>query len=56
MGRMRRGLTLALLACILGSGLAGCGGGMKEGGPPPGTPYSPPADEPKNAPEKGAAK
>ena len=45
-------LVLGLTAC----GLAGCGGGIKEGGPPPGTGYVPPSDLPKNEPEKGAPK
>jgi hypothetical protein len=58
MGRARRGLTLALLLILSLSacGLAGCGGGIKEGGPPPGATYAPPSDLPKNEPEKGAPK
>jgi len=40
MGRFARGLALAIVTW----GLIGCGGGIKEGGPPPGAGYTPPAE------------
>ncbi len=42
---------LVLVVWALAAG-PGCGGGIKEGGPPPGTQYVPPSDLPKNEPEK----
>jgi hypothetical protein len=43
-----------LILATVSWGLAGCGGGIKEGGPPPGVGYVPPGGEAKNLPEKGA--
>jgi hypothetical protein len=51
MQRLGRGLLLVLVLGVWGLA-AGCGGGIKEGGPPPGAAYVPPADMPKNEPEK----
>jgi len=51
MGRLVRGLALAIVTW----GLSGCGGGIKEGGPPPDAGYTAPAESAETAPPKGGA-
>jgi hypothetical protein len=50
MGRI--GWLLVLAITVSSLGLAGCGGGIKEGSPPPDTGYVKPAEDPVNPPEK----